>query len=147
MWLQWLHQRIDDRVDAVLIDRVELLLEDARRRFIKSIPISETFDSIILDKRKSYTILETETDKPETINGAINCSKMKEGDKIEIDFLIRISPEGGWVRWEQEVIEGNPKNPALSIEGMLAPCGSKIVMTHRNGNDIDISWYVARSRL
>lgn len=130
-------------------ERFDVLQHKALLELRKEAPIATERNSLKLSAKTAnvsglYSILDTTTQQVEHIDGWLDTSDLKDGDKVEFKFTIRLDAETERLWWKT-TLEGDQTTPALRIANLLAPRGVKITMQHLTGREFTIGWYLRRS--
>jgi hypothetical protein len=136
---RWIDQRVEDRLNELW----DVLVLEAKTELRKTVPIATVADEYRLAKDRSYTVLDTETNKPETIDGWFDTSTMKSGDRMEIEIAVKLQG-GRTLVWDRVKLEDDQDHPALRLSNLLAPAGAKITISHQAGREFDIAWFLRR---
>jgi len=141
----WSSKALEAKITE-LIDRAklpQLTFDDIDRYLGRAVSILR--DTLVLAPTESYEILNTSTPVPERIDGYLDLSKMKVGDQIRIEFLVRMSQDEDPIMFETYEL-GAQEKPAMRLSALLAPAGVMIRTSHLAGNRFQIGYFFVRRR-
>jgi hypothetical protein len=86
-----------------------------------------------------YTLFAT--GQPGTYMGYLDLSQMGQGERLTVRRFIRLAPDGPFVPFEEEEIEGYQRAPVFLLPALYAPQGMRAALKLTGGNPRSLTSY------